>query len=164
MTQERPILGVDPGLNTTGYGVIQWDGQRIRLLEAGVVVSRAKTLANRILDIHTGVSEVIVAWKPGVLALEELYSHYRRPKTAILMGHARGAICLAAATAKIDVVPYAATQIKKSLTGYGRASKDQMQRAIELELKLKEYPDPPDIADALAIALCHFYHTKSYRL
>ncbi|MGL6195715.1 MAG: crossover junction endodeoxyribonuclease RuvC, partial [Thermoguttaceae bacterium] len=90
----------------------------------------------------------------------ELYSHYDRPTTAILMGHARGAICLAAAQHEISVYPYAATQIKKILTGNGRAKKDQMQRAIQLELSLPTYPEPPDVADALAIALCHFYLSK----
>jgi crossover junction endodeoxyribonuclease RuvC len=91
------------------------------------------------------------------MALEELYSHYEHPRTSILMGHARGVICLAAAEAGIEVVPYSATQLKKLLTGSGRASKLQMQRAIRNELRLAELPEPADVADALALALCHFY-------
>ena len=91
------------------------------------------------------------------MALEELYSHYARPRTAILMGHARGVICLAAAQAGIPVVHYSATQIKRILTGSGRAPKSQVQRAIQRELALPSIPDPPDVADALAAALCHWY-------
>jgi crossover junction endodeoxyribonuclease RuvC len=92
-----------------------------------------------------------------VMALEELYSHYDRPRTAILMGHARGVICLAAAQAGIPVLHYSATQIKRILTGSGRASKAQVQRAIQRELALSDPPEPPDVADALAAALCHYY-------
>jgi crossover junction endodeoxyribonuclease RuvC len=91
------------------------------------------------------------------MALEELYSHYSRPKTAILMGHARGVICLAAAQAGVPVIPYSATRIKRIVTGSGRASKAQVQRAVQSELRLDTLPDPPDVADALAIALCHHY-------
>ena len=91
------------------------------------------------------------------MAIEQLYSHYKHPRTAILMGHARGVICLAAAEADVAVVSYSATQIKKVLTGNGRAPKIQMQRAIQRELALAAVPEPPDVADALAVALCHYY-------
>ena len=100
---------------------------------------------------------MIASLKPDVMALEELYSHYDRPRTAILMGHARGVICLAAAQAEIPIKHYAATQIKRILTGSGRAPKSQMQRAIQRELALSAPPEPPDVADALAAALCHYY-------
>ena len=151
------ILGIDPGLNTTGYGVLRTNGRSVKLLEGGIVRSQSKILAEKIKEIYDGLQEVFTAFKPDELALEELYSHYDRPTTAILMGHARGAICLAAAQNGITVYSYAATQVKKILTGNGRASKDQMQRAIQLELALPQYPEPPDVADALAIALCHVY-------
>ncbi len=155
------ILGIDPGLNTTGYGVIETSpGGKVRLLEAGVVRSRSDLLVRKIREIYDGVREIITAFTPGAVALEELYSHYDRPRTAILMGHARGAICLAAAQSDIEVHSYAATKIKKLLTGSGHAPKDQMQRAIQLELQLPRTPEPPDVADALAAALCHFYHGK----
>lgn len=147
-------------MHTTGYGMIEISSNKVRLLEAGVVRSHAAELSQRIHDIYNGIVEVINAFHPEVLALEELYSLYKRPRTAILMGHARGAICLAAAQANISVIPYEATKIKKILTGNGRASKDQMQRAIQLEFRLEKYPEPPDVADALAIALCHYYHGK----
>jgi crossover junction endodeoxyribonuclease RuvC len=152
------ILGVDPGLNITGYGVLEVAAGGLRLCEAGVVRGRSHgTLAGRLAEMYAGIHEVIVSLGPAVMALEELYSHYDRPRTAILMGHARGVICLAAAQAEIAVVPYPATQIKRVLTGSGRAPKSQIQRAIQYELGLAELPDPPDVADALAVALCHYY-------
>ena len=92
-----------------------------------------------------------------MLAIEELYSHYERPRTAILMGHARGVICLAAAQADLPIHSYAATQVKRVLTGNGRAPKTQMQQAICHEFGLAAPPEPPDVADAMAIALCHHY-------
>ena len=93
------------------------------------------------------------------VAIEQLYSHYERPRTAILMGHARGVLCLAAANSGKTVHSYAPTKVKKLLTGNGRAPKSQMQLAIQQQLMLKEVPDPPDVADALAIALCHHFAT-----
>jgi len=152
------ILGVDPGLNVTGYGVLEVSAGKLRLSEAGVIRGRSHgTLAGRLGEIYAGIREVIAALRPAVMALEELYSHYDRPRTAILMGHARGVLCLAAAQAEIAVVPYSATQIKRILTGSGRAPKSQIQRAIQYELGLARLPDPPDVADALAVALCHYY-------
>jgi crossover junction endodeoxyribonuclease RuvC len=152
------ILGIDPGLNITGYGVLEWGNGSPKLCEAGVVRGKSRgSLSKRLLEIHDGVREVIVGLKPNVMALEELYSHYERPRTAILMGHARGVLCLAGAEAGIPVISYSATQIKKILTGNGRAPKAQVQRAIQRELLLPEIPEPPDVADALAVALCHGY-------
>lgn len=152
------ILGIDPGLNITGYGVLEIGGEKPRLCEAGVIRGKARgSLTDRLLNIHNGVSEVIAGLRPTVMALEELYSHYQRPRTAILMGHARGVICLAATQAGIPVAGYSATQVKKILTGSGRAPKSQVQQAIMHELRLSEIPEPHDVADALAIALCHCY-------
>ena len=156
----KVILGIDPGLNTTGYGVIDVSTGRVRLLEAGIVKSRQGEFAHRVKDIYDGVREVIEMFSPGVMAMEQLYTHYDRPTTAILMGHARGCICLAAAQSGIEVVSYAATKVKKLLTGSGRATKDQVQRAIKLELGLEQYPAPTDVADAIALALCHLYHGR----
>ena len=158
--QETPlrVLGIDPGLNITGYGVLEMTAAGPKVCEAGVVRGRTRgSLAARVAEIHEGVADVISTLKPSVMALEELYSHYERPRTSILMGHARGVICLAAVQAGIPVVHYAATRIKKLLTGNGRAPKGQMQQAIQRELRLLELPEPPDVADALAIALCHIY-------
>ena len=152
------ILGIDPGLNTTGYAVLEIGAKGPRICEAGVVRSHAKgQLESRLAEISEGVREVIASLAPQIMAVEELYSHYERPRTAILMGHARGVICLAAAEAHIPVCHYAATQIKRLLTGNGRANKLQMQRAVCREFGLTQTPEPPDVADAMAIALCHYY-------
>jgi crossover junction endodeoxyribonuclease RuvC len=153
------ILGIDPGLNTTGYGVVEWTAdRRVHLVEAGIIRGKTRgSIAARVDEIHAGVVEAIESLRPEAMALEQLYSHYQRPRTAILMGHARGVICLAAAQAGIPVEHYAATQVKKILTGNGRAPKRQMQLAVQRELGLAAPPDPPDVADALALALCHFY-------
>ena len=156
--KEQLILGVDPGLQLTGYGIIKSSGSKVTLMEAGVIrVSRSQTLPARLSELYDGISEVISAYSLTAIAIEQLYSHYERPRTAILMGHARGVLFLAGAHASLEVCSYAATQVKKMLTGNGRAPKDQMQRAIQMQLNLKEPPDPPDVADALAIALCHHF-------
>jgi crossover junction endodeoxyribonuclease RuvC len=157
-TTPRRILGVDPGLNVTGYGVLDVGPRGIQLCEAGVVRGTSgATLAERVRQIHAGITDVIEALAPQAVALEELYSHYKRPRTSILMGHARGVICLAAAQAGLAVHSYSATQVKKILTGNGRAPKSQMQLAIQRELRLDVLPEPSDVADALAISLCHYY-------
>jgi crossover junction endodeoxyribonuclease RuvC len=155
---DKRVLGVDPGLNITGYGVLQVGREGPQLVEAGVVRGRDHgSLVERLQDIHVGVADVLRALHPDVMAIEELYSHYEHPRTAILMGHARGVICLAATQAGVPIRHYAATQIKKLLTGAGRAPKSQVQMAICRELRLPKPPEPPDVADALAIALCHYY-------
>jgi len=151
------IVGVDPGLHVTGYAVVESSPNGVQFCEAGIIRGGSGTLPHRIEAIHSGVQELLQSYQPRVMALEELYSHYDRPRTAILMGHARGAICLAAAQAGVEVVSYVATQVKRLLTGSGRAPKSQVQRAIQRELGLPEPPDPPDVADALAIAICHHY-------
>jgi crossover junction endodeoxyribonuclease RuvC len=152
------ILGVDPGLNITGYAVVEKRLGRLALVEAGMIRGRTRgDLAARLHEIHEGVSDVIATLKPEALAIEELYSHYERPRTAILMGHARGVICLAATQAGLPLCSYSATQVKSLLTGNGRAPKSQVQQAICHEFCLAAPPEPPDVADAMAIALCHHY-------
>lgn len=152
------ILGIDPGMNITGYGVLEAIDGKLKVCEAGIVRGKSKgSLARRLAEIHAGVAEVIASLRPSAMALEEIYSHYARPRTAILMGHARGVICLAGVQAGIPVVHYASTQVKRILTGAGRASKAQVQAAIQRELGLAKLPEPADVADALAIALCHYY-------
>lgn len=162
----KRILGVDPGLNTTGYGVIESDSTgQFRLLEAGVVRGRAKDpIESRLGEIHQGVAEVIAAHRPELMALEQLFSHYERPRTAILMGHARGVICLAAQAAGIGVAHFEPTRVKKLITGNGRASKTQMQLAVKLQLGLSTVPEPADVADALAIAICGHHLGKETAL
>lgn len=154
------ILGIDPGINITGYAILErFSRNRILLMEGGVIRGKSKeTLSLRVHEIFTNLRDIILTFKPEVLALEEIYSHYARPKTAILMGHARGVICLAAAQAGIPVHSYSATTVKKTLTNSGHASKDQVQRAIQMQFSLSEIPSPPDVADAIAIALCDCFH------
>ena len=154
MTNHR-ILGIDPGLNTTGYGVIETNGSQVRLCEAGVIRSRARaSIEARVTEIYEGVREVIELHQPEKLALEQLFSHYDRPRTAILMGHARGVICLAAGQAKIPVVHFEPTRVKKVMTGNVCAPKHQIQQAVKIQLALTPLAEPADVADALAIALC----------
>ena len=158
------ILGIDPGLQATGYGVIEKSDGGIVVREAGIVRSNdggaRADLAQRVRSLYDGVLEVIDQFHPQAVAVEQLYAHYQHPRTAILMGHARGVIFLAAAQRDLPVVSYNATRIKKNITGSGRASKEQVQRTIQRELGLAKLPEPPDVADALAVALCHYYQTK----
>ena len=157
-TNRQRIVGIDPGLNITGYGIVDIAAGTVTLVEAGVVRSTARgPLESRLMELFAGVTELLQAFKPDAMAIEELYSHYERPRTAILMGHARGVLCVAAAQHAIPVVHYAATQVKRILTGNGRAPKAQMQQAVCREFGLLAPPEPPDVADALAIALCHHY-------
>ncbi len=157
---EIKVLGIDPGLNITGYGVISVKGSKISVVEAGVVRSKRKDdLGQRLQSIHDGIVDVIDSLAPDHVGLEQLYSHYERPQTAIIMGHARGVICLAVSQKKLPLHSYAATQVKKVLTGSGRAPKSQVQLGVTRHLNLGEVPEPPDVADALAIALCHYYLT-----
>jgi crossover junction endodeoxyribonuclease RuvC len=155
------ILGVDPGLQVTGYAVIE-SGPKI--CEAGIINSKEgparPELAPRLHALYNGIVEVIAQFRPGVAVVEQLYAHYEHPRTAILMAHARGVIFLAAAEQNIPVVSYNATRIKKTITGSGRAGKDQVQRTIQRELGLEKMPEPADVADALAAALCHYYMQK----
>lgn len=150
------ILGVDPGLGATGYGLVEWKAGRAVLLEAGVIrgLSRAPT-QDRLKALYDSLSEVIDEHAPDVMATEDLYSKYGRPQTAILMGHARGVIFLAAADRGMPVFSYRPTRIKKALTGNGRATKAQVQRMVQVRLELNRIPEPEDVADALAVALCH---------
>jgi len=146
------ILGIDPGLERTGYAVI--DAASRRVIDAGLVrTDRDVGLARRLADIHAGLSEVLEEHRISLMAVEDLYAHYKHPRTAILMGHARGAVLLLAAQRGITVKSLPATLIKKTVTGSGRASKPQMQRAMMATLKLTQLPEPPDVADAMAIGL-----------
>jgi crossover junction endodeoxyribonuclease RuvC len=150
------ILGIDPGLQVTGYGVLDSSTGSPRLIEAGVIrTNDRQTMAERLAEISKALDDIVREFEPEVVAIEELYSHYSHPKTAIIMGHARGIVFLKAAEKGIAVFPYAATRIKKSLIGNGRASKAQVQLMIRTALCLKKVPEPPDAADALAVALCH---------
>ena len=157
------ILGLDPGLQTTGYGLLEVTDRGPRVAEAGVIRSAEgrdpADMARRVKALYDGLIEVMEQWKPSAMAVEQLYAHYEHPRTAILMAHARGVYFLAGAQHNIPVISYAATKVKKVVTGSGRASKEQMQYAIARELGLPGPPEPHDVADALGIALCHYFAT-----
>lgn len=159
------ILGVDPGLQVTGYAVVEGASAGPRVCEAGVIrtaVGRATPdMAERVLALYSGIVEVLDQFQPQAMAVEQLYAHYQHPVTAILMAHARGVLFLAAAQRQLPVASYNATRVKKALTGNGRAPKEQIQRAIQRELGLAKLPEPADVADALATALCHYYLSKA---
>jgi crossover junction endodeoxyribonuclease RuvC len=158
------ILGIDPGLNTTGYAVLDATPGGPKIVEAGVVRSseeRVKPeLVRRLRVLYDGLVEIIDQLRPEALVVEQLYSHYAHPRTAILMAHARGVILLAGSERRLEVVSYSATRIKKTITGAGRASKEQMQMAMLREFHLAKLPEPHDVADALAVALCHYHASR----
>ncbi len=157
------VIGFDPGLKITGFGVIESNGKEIELVQAGIIKAKAnQELSERLKEIYLGVSEILKETKADEIAIEDLYSHYKHPRTAILMGHARGIIFLVAGELGIKVFSYSAKRIKKALTGNGSASKLQVQRCVKARLGLKELPKPADVADALAVAICHLNQAQKH--
>jgi crossover junction endodeoxyribonuclease RuvC len=149
------ILGIDPGLQICGYACLEADGDENSLIEAGVVKTEADAAIEwRLNSIAEDMKLLLERFRPEVVAVEQLYSHYAHPRTAILMGHARGVILQKCAESGVEVRSFSATRIKKSITGNGRASKEQVQRTVKALLSLKEIPQPADVADAMAAALC----------
>jgi crossover junction endodeoxyribonuclease RuvC len=149
------ILGIDPGLRITGYGVVRWKPIRPELVDGGVIRLKEKTpIPDRLVELETELDKLFDEFHPDVCAIEQLYAHYKHPRTAILMGHARGVIMLVAARRGVRIEQFPANRIKQSVAGHGHAGKQQMQRAIQSFWNLKTAPEPPDVADALAIALC----------
>jgi crossover junction endodeoxyribonuclease RuvC len=162
------VLGVDPGLGTTGYAVMDMKaglgvGPIGNLVEAGILrpkSSNGNDLDERLMDLHLNILDILEEYRPEFLAVERIHTHAKHPRTAILMAHARGVIVLAAQLRAVKVRGYAATQIKKTLTGSGRAPKEQMQQAVKIQLSLTEDPEPHDLADACAVAFCHLALTR----
>jgi len=154
-------LGLDPGLNRTGYALLERRAKGPFLLEGGILRSTPKTtLQSRIREIAHGLREVLDELQPEIVAIEQLFSHAQNPKTALLMAHVRGAILLTLSETEVPIVHYTPTQIKRLLTGSGKASKEQIQYAVKTELKLDTIPEPNDVADAAAIALCLYHSVK----
>ena len=150
------VLGIDPGLQVTGYGVLDNKSGKLELVEAGVIRSTsAYPLEQRLYELYNGIENVIDDLNPDVLSIEELYSHYKHTKTAVVMGHARGAFFIAAGKSGIPVFSYSATRIKKSITGTGHATKNQIASMICQILQCNEIKGPVDVTDAIAAALCH---------
>ena len=151
------VLGIDPGMRITGYACVHLTARAIEanLIEAGVLsFKRTDSMEQRLQQMHEEVCDLIEQLKPEHVAVEKLYAHYRHPRTAILMAHARGVILLAATQAQLPIEHLPATEIKKAVTGNGHASKRQVQLAVQSQCRLSEPPSPPDVADAIAIALC----------
>jgi crossover junction endodeoxyribonuclease RuvC len=149
------ILGIDPGLQVCGYACLETDSTENKLIEAGVFRTAGESAIEvRLNRIAEDIESLLKRFRPEIVAVEQLYSHYAHPKTAILMGHARGVILQKCAEAAVDVRSFSATRIKKSLTGNGRASKEQVQRTIQTILSLRQVPEPNDVADAIAVAMC----------
>jgi len=158
------ILGIDPGLQVCGYACLETDADREKLIEAGVIrTAGGSALQEKLNRIAEDTKSLLKTFKPDVVAVEELYAHYAHPRTAILMGHARGVILQKCAEAGIDVKSFSATRIKKSITGNGRASKGQIQRTIQTMLSLPKLPEPSDVADAIAAAVCCANSMKTSR-
>ena len=150
------VLGIDPGLNVTGYGILDMTPGRTCLVEAGIIRSHAKnTFETRLVELFSGLDDILAEFSPDVVSVEEIYSHYNHPKTAVVMGHARGVLFCAAGKRGIPVHSYSATRIKKSLTGNGHASKEQVAHMVAALLNCPTPDVRNDVTDAIAAAYCH---------
>jgi crossover junction endodeoxyribonuclease RuvC len=151
------IFGIDPGSERTGYGCIEAHGSRHRLVVSGAIAAPARaTFPDKLLVIHAGLSALLARHRPDCVAIESIF-HARNVRSALKLGHARGVALLAASEAGLPVVEYAPAEIKRSVVGYGRAEKHQVQQMIKLLLGLDAAPTPHDVADAIAVAVCHLH-------
>lgn len=149
------ILGIDPGTAITGFGIIEKIGNSFKTIEYGCIRTPANMeLCQRLIVIHNQVTQLIAQFAPQEVAIEELFFN-NNARTALSVGHARGVIMLAAAEAQLPIGEYTPLQVKQAVVGYGRAEKKQVQVMIKTLLNLPSIPKPDDVADALAIAICH---------
>lgn len=149
------ILGIDPGVAITGYGVISYQGSKFKVLEYGAVLTKSGLeLPQRLLKIYNDLTLIIQRFNPDVFAIEELFFN-KNIKTALSVGHARGVAVLCAANQDLPVFEYTPLQVKQAVVGYGRADKNQVQQMVKIMLGLNAIPKPDDVADALAVAICH---------
>ena len=152
------VLGIDPGSETTGWGVVEGDGRRYRLVEYGTVKAPPRErFPARLLKISDGIEAVIARHKPDACAVEEAF-FATNVKTALKLGQVRGVVLLAAERASLNIFEYSPRLIKQTVVGYGNAEKHQVQEMVRVLLSLAGAPSPHDAADALAIAICHFHH------
>ena len=151
------ILGVDPGLKATGYGLIEVAaGAKIKLIAAGSIEPKTSDLfEHRIYKVHYHLDQIVGEYKPDIVVLEKLYAHYKHPTTACILGHVRGVICLVCAQRKLKLVEHSVKRIRQALTGNGNATKEQTQRLVVHLLKIKVGALSLDTSDALALALGH---------
>jgi crossover junction endodeoxyribonuclease RuvC len=155
------ILGLDPGLRLTGYAVVDLRPHRMEpsLLDAGVIrLNAGVPIPSRLEELARELEDLIDELRPDTAAIEQLYAHYAHPRTAILMGHARGVLLLTAQRKGLAIHEFAANRVKQAVVGHGHASKTQVQRAVQSLFRLPKLPEPPDVADAMAIALCCAQH------
>ncbi|MDW7672026.1 MAG: crossover junction endodeoxyribonuclease RuvC [Bacillota bacterium] len=156
------ILGIDPGLATTGFGVIAYEKNHFQVIQYGVIRTPSQTpLPDRLVKLREGIQTLIEKYHPECAAIEELFFN-TNAKSAFLVGQARGVAVVTAAAAGLQVYEYTPLQVKQGVAGYGRADKQQVQQMVKTLLHLKEIPKPDDAADALAIAMCHA-HTGHFR-
>ncbi|MDR5694084.1 MAG: crossover junction endodeoxyribonuclease RuvC [Armatimonadota bacterium] len=148
----KTVLGIDPGLQATGYALVSGDREGIRLLQKGVIRPRPGALEERLWELYHQIKRVLWEVPLDLVAMEDLFSHHHYPKAALLLGHVRGVICLASAERGVQVASLPPAEIKRALVGNGRASKVQVQRAVQRFMVLPE-PPPTHVADALAVAL-----------
>lgn len=157
-------LGIDPGLGTTGYGVLRFLPGSVELMDAGVVRSSARDpIPDRLNELYSGILEVMDCHHPSAMGMEKLYAHYRHPTTAIRMAHARGVLCLAAVQRGVRLVSLPATRVKKLVTGNGRASKEQVSGMVRHLLGIKDEIRPDDVTDALAVAIAAYESDRNDR-
>jgi crossover junction endodeoxyribonuclease RuvC len=157
------VLGIDPGLANTGYGVVARRGGRLAALDGGVIETRAESPhERRLADIHERVDRLICAHEPDAIALEELYFG-QNVRTAFAVGHARGVVMLAAGQRGLPCAGYTPQQVKGAVCGSGRAAKDQVGRMVQALLGLDSVPSPDHASDALAVAICHANHAPLAR-
>ena len=153
------IFGIDPGSERTGYGCVETDGSRPRVVLSGAICTPAlSSFPIKLLTIHAGLVKLLDACRPDCVAIEDLF-HAANARSALKLGHARGVAMLAAVEAGIPVVEYTPAEVKRAVVGYGRAEKQQVQQMVKLILGLAAPPSPYDAADALAIAICHLHTT-----
>ena len=156
------VLGIDPGSETTGWGVVEGDsnGQKYRLIEFGAIkLSTLATFSSRLLKISQALEEVIDRLQPDACAIEEAF-YSVNPKVILKLGQVRGVALLAAEKAALEIGEYAPRLVKQTVAGYGNAEKHQVQQMVRVLLSLTEVPHPHDAADALAVAICHFHHAN----
>ena len=154
------ILGIDPGYAIVGFGILDYDGSDFKTVEYGAILTEANTpFTERIKAIHTDMEYIFQKYKPDCMAMEKLYFNSNQ-KTAINVAQARGVTLLSAAKRDIPVTEYTPLQVKISITGYGRATKNQMMEMTRQLLNLAHIPKPDDAADALAVAICHGHSTR----
>jgi crossover junction endodeoxyribonuclease RuvC len=148
------VMGVDPGLMATGFAVLEARPGDVAVADAGVIsTSAGQALEARLNALHAAVHRIIDAQQPSLLIVEDLYTEYRFPRTAVLMGHARGVIYLAARQLGVAVLALAPAEVKRAVTGNGSAGKAQVQRAVQTLLGLEKLPHPSHVADALGLAM-----------